>query len=215
MVLKRLSAALSAVALLGLAALALPPARAQAQSTEQAMLAVEEAELRERLMTALAVAESVRLRGRTILVAMSEIGRVRRRVDKIDPTSERRAEFEARLKKLELRRIELDGEVDTEFQSYIVLIAEISEELWSRIDRVGDGLARDLAERRLSRLAQLYPVVKRHIEEFNKARSVTQAVTERWRREVDDTYEMRQERLRAAPPPEPSLADPDEKEEDI
>lgn len=205
-----------------LAALAAPlalsgPATAQSRanlSAEEALLALEEAELRERLMTALAVAESVRLRGRTILVAMSEIGRVRRRVEKIDPTSERRAEFEQRLQRLEQRRIELDGEVDAEFQSYIVLVSELSDGLWSRIDRVGQGLLLSLDERRLSRLAQLYPVVMAHVEEFNRAQSVTRGVTQRWRREIDDTFEMRQERLRSLPP-EPALGNSDEKEEDI
>ncbi len=201
---------------LALAAAALaPPPEARAQGLQQALLAVEEAELREKMMTALAVAESVRLRGRTILVAMSEIARVRRRLEKIDPTSKNRATFEERLRRVELRRAELDREVDEEFLVYLELVSEIAGEIWSRIDRVGDGLSQNLADRRLAQLGKLYPVVKAHIEEFNKADTVTSAVTDRWRREIDDTYEMRQERLRAAPPPEPSLANPEDTEEDI
>ncbi|MGF1445032.1 MAG: hypothetical protein ACFBRM_02395 [Pikeienuella sp.] len=194
------------------------PAASQSRAPgniQQALLAVEEAELRERIMTTLAVAESVRLRGRTILVAMSEIGRVRRRLEKIDPTSPNRAAFEERLRKVEQRRVELDREVDEEFLSYLELVSEIAGEVWTRVDRVGDELSAGLAERRLAQLVKLYPVVRSHIQEFNQAETVTRAITDRWRREVDDTYEMRQQRLRAAPPPEPSLANPVETEEDI
>lgn len=210
---RRLAALAAALALL-----VAQPLPAQAPATlEEARLAVEEADLRARIVTALAVAESIRLRGRTVLVAMSEIGRVRRRVEQLDVQSENRAEFENRLTKLESRRAELDAELDAEFESYLELVSELASALWSRIDRVGGAVEQDLASRRIERLRELAPVVHGHIEEFNRLKSVTRAVTERWRREIDDTYDMRQERLRAAPPPEPSLTNPNgkPKKEDI
>ncbi len=211
---KSLPACLAAC-LLAFAAAPAPAQQSQALTADQAILALEEAELRERLVTALAVAESIRLRGRTILVAMSEIGRVRRRVQRIDPASERRAEFEARLRRLEERRIELDAEVDEEFRTYLVLVSEIAGSLWTRVDRVGQGLSESLAERRLSRLHELYPVVRSHVQEFASAETVTRAATDRWRREIDDTYDMRQERLSRARRAEPDVTNQDDSEEDI
>jgi hypothetical protein len=216
MTIPRHARAVAAALALALAAAGPGPARAQeALSQEDALRAVEEAELRERIVTALAIAESVRLRGRTILVAMSEIGRVRRRVERLDPTSERRAEFEERLARLEERRAEMDAELDDEFLVYLEIVSELAGGAWSRIDRVGGQVLESLEERRIERLQQLYPIVRGHIEEFHRAGAVTRAVTGRWRREIDDTYDLRRERLRAAPPPEPSLAEPEESEEDI
>ncbi|MGF1500891.1 MAG: hypothetical protein ACFBSD_03665 [Paracoccaceae bacterium] len=180
-----------------------------------ARLAVEEAELRERLITALAIAESVRLRGRTILVAFSEYGRVRERIDRLGPTSERRVEYEARLAKLERRLVALDLEVDEEFNAYLEIVSELAGNLWSRLDRVGDAVAEDLKARRLARLHQIYPLVKAHIEEFHRAERVTRGMIDRWRAELDDTYRKRLELRSAPPPPEPSVTAPDKKKEDI
>ena len=207
----------AAVLGLALAALLAPmPGSAQqanGEMSEVARLAVEEAELRERMMTALVIAESVRLRGRTILVAMSEISRVRRSVSRLSPDSERRAEFESRLARLEARRKELDAEVDREFLSYLEIISELAGDLWARLDRVGDDVATGLEERRLSRLRELYPLVHRHIEEFHKAETVTRGMTRRWRAEIDDTYDLRLEkRMRE---PEPFIDDEGKSEEDI
>ena len=58
-----------------------------------------EAELRERMMTALMIAQSVRLRGRTILVAMSQISHIRRIIDQLDPLSKNRPSYEERLRR--------------------------------------------------------------------------------------------------------------------
>jgi len=183
-------------------------------SPDEARLAVEEAELRERMITALAIAESVRLRGRTILVAMTEISRVRRSVQKLPPLSDERAAFEARLRRLEQRRIALDREVTEEFESYLAIVSELASDLWPRLNRVGDQVAEGLKERRLARLLKLYPLLHSHIEEYNRLGSVTRGITERWRAEIDDTYLLRREKLDSGPPPEPSVTEPNEQEEE-
>jgi len=205
--------------LLLLAVLAAAPAAPRAEEPpltgDAARLAIEEAELRERMITALAIAESVRLRGRTILVAMTEIARVRRSVDKLAPDSDRRAGFEARLDRLEARRRALDAEVDREFLSYLEIVSELAGDLWPRLERVGSQVAAGLAERRLSRLADLYPVVAGHIAEFHRAETVTRGMTGRWRAEIDDSYYLRLEKRQSAPPPEPSVSGEGKKEEDI
>ena len=178
-----------------------------------ALLALEEAELRERMVTALAIAESVRMRGRTILVAMSEIARVRRSIEKLNPYSERRRELEDRLALQERRRAELEDEVERMFDEYLRLVATVATDLWPRLRRVSGRLGEDLARRQLGQLSELYPVMRGHVEEYNRtgAENVTQGMTERWRREIDDTWERRLDRLEEAPAPAapaPSLPAP-------
>ena len=193
------------------------PARAEEEplTGEAARLAIEEAELRERMITALAIGESVRLRGRTILVAILEIQRVARSVAKLSPGSESRRDYEQRLAALRERLRALDAEVDREWLSYLEIVSELAGDLWPRLERVGTEVAAGLAERRLSRLADLYPVVAGHIEEFHRAETVTQGMTTRWRAEIDDSYYLRLEKREGLAPPEPSVSDEGKTEEDI
>lgn len=203
------------IVLLALAPLSPAMAQSNATTTEEALLAVEEAELRERMMTALMIAQSVRLRGRTILVAMSQISHIRRIIDQLDPLSKNRPSYEERLRRLEVRRAELEDEVGREWEAYLEIVSTLAGDLWPRISRAGDQIADGLEERRLPLLAKLYPVMKTHLEEFNKSETVTRGMTERWRSEVDDTYLLRLEKLQGgAPASEPDL-DSGKKEEDI
>lgn len=218
---RRLTATLVALAVSApsLAADPAPSVPTTGQGAEWAVsaeaLAAEEARLRERIVLALAVAESVRLRGRTILVAMSEIERVRARIATLAPDSGRRAEFDQRLAALEARRVELDREVDEEFLSYVTLVSDLAAVLFTRVNRVGDSVHAELEGLAMRRLTDLYPLLSEHIEEFNRDGGVGREATDRWRREIDDTYEMRRARAGGTVPSEPAVGAGETTEKDI
>ena len=181
---------------------------ARSQEAAAALLALEEAELRERMVTALAIAEGLRLRGRTVLVAMTEIDRVRAALREFSPADPERAPLEARLNVLETRRIEVGRIVDEEFEAYLAIVAELASDLWPRLRRVGGDLEADLRDRRLSRLGELMPLLRAHVEEMNRAGALDADAAMRWRREVDDSYAFREERLRRRAAPEAPIAPP-------
>lgn len=176
-----------------------------------ALLAIEEAELRERMVTALAIAEGVRLKGRTVLVALSELRRVRRVLSELSPTDPRRRRLETRIDALEAKRRAVGEEVDREFRGYLDIVGEISTDLWPRLDRVGGVLEKTLTDRRLENLTELLPLMRGHVEELNREGSLSTDAAERWRREVDDTFETRRDIVegRRTAPKAPSR-DPDE-----
>lgn len=178
----------------------------RSEEAAAALLALEEAELRERMVTALAVAEGLRLRGRTVLVAMTEIDRVRAALREFSPADPERAPLEARLNVLETRRIEVGKVVDEEFEVYLAVVAELSSDLWPRLRRVGGDLETDLRERRLSRLGEMMPLLRAHVEEMNRTGALDAETALRWRREVDDSYAFREERLRRRAAPEAPIA---------
>ncbi|MGF1658879.1 MAG: hypothetical protein ACFCUS_05580 [Rubrimonas sp.] len=180
----------------------------RSQEAAAALLALEEAELRERMVTALAIAEGLRLRGRTVLVAMTEIDRVRAALREFSPTDPERAPLEARLNVLETRRIEVGRIVDEEFEAYLAIVAELASDLWPRLRRVGGDLEADLRDRRLSRLGELMPILRAHVEEMNRDGALDAEAAMRWRREVDDSYAFREERLRRRAAPEAPIAPP-------
>ncbi|MEM1342973.1 MAG: hypothetical protein AAGI34_00170 [Pseudomonadota bacterium] len=188
---------------LGLALFALlwPVASAQADDPAEyssdldaALLAIEEAELRERMITALAVAEGLRLRGRTVLVALTELTRVRRALADLSPTDPRRSALEARLTSLEQRQDEVSAVVEDEFRSYVGIVSDISTDLWPRLRRVGADLEADLLARNLERLNDLLPLLQTHVEEMNRSENLAPDALERWRTEIDDTYDLRRQR---------------------
>lgn len=181
------------------------PPEAPHSDAAAALLAVEEAELRERMVTALAIAEGLRLRGRTVLVAMSEIDRVRAALKEMSPVAPERGALEARLDVLETRRIDVSRAVDEEFEAYLAVVGELASDLWPRLRRVGGELEADLRERRLSRLGDLMPLLRAHVEEMNKAGRLDADAAGRWRREVDDSFALREERLRRRNDPEPPV----------
>lgn len=192
--------------LLALPALAEEPAPPQDPELTAALLAIEEAELRERMITALAIAEGVRLRGRTILVAISELDRVQRALTQLSPTDPARAALEARVARLEGRRAEISGVVDREFDSYVAVVTEIAGELWPRLRRVGRQLEEDLEGRRLDRLGALLPLLRAHVGELNRTGGLPAEALGRWRTEIDDSYALRKRRLDERLAPEPEIA---------
>lgn len=181
-----------------------------------AMLAVEEAELRERMITALAVAEGLRLRGRTILIAMSEIERVRRTLRDVSPLDAERSRLGARLEVLEERRRKVSALVDQEFKAYLEIVGEIADDLWPRLRRVGGDLDADLESRRLDQLRELLPMLRAHAEQLNRQGSLSQTDAQEWRQAIDDTYELREDKLRQRNERElPPLEDSEPKEEEV
>ncbi|MGF1554553.1 MAG: hypothetical protein ACFBWO_18925 [Paracoccaceae bacterium] len=190
---------------LGLALSLLAPYTGPAQSTDEApapgdeaaaaRLAVEEAELRERMITALAVAEGVRLKGRTVLVALTELRRVRRTLSELSPTDPERRALERRLDRLEGRRRAVTEELDREFATYLEIVAEISTDLYPRLNRVGEALGEALLSRRLENLSDLLPITRAHIVELNREGDLSAAALQAWREEIDDTYAKRREIL--------------------
>lgn len=186
------------------------------QNLNAALLALEEAELRERMITALALAENLRLRGRTVLVAINEINRVRRAIRDLGPFDPDRARLEKRVEQLDRRRKQVTDLVDAEFEKYLALVAELGGDLWPRLTRVGSQLHQDLEDRGLERLSGLFPILREHVEQFNRSGSASAQQIIEWRRMVDDTYRMRQKKLRDGFEPErvPSRKDL-KKDEDI
>lgn len=170
--------------------------RAESAGDIDARLAVEEAEVRDRIVTALAIAQGLRLRGRTIMIAIQEIERAKRSLRDISPTDPDREKLEARLALLIERRKRVDQELDAEFDAYLELIGELSSTLWPRLRRVGENLVSELEERDLGRLANLLPIVRAHAEYLNRQGSLGLETMEQWRNEIDDSRQMRENRMK-------------------
>ena len=189
---------------------------ARSNDAAAALLALEEAELRERMVTGLAIAEGLRLRGRTVLVAITEIDRVHAALTDLDPTDPERTRLARRLETLEHRRVEVSAGLDLEFRAYIEVVSEISSGLWPRLRRVGGELEDELRSRNLSRLGELMPLLRAHVEEFNRDGALSAEASQRWRREIDDSFALREERLRRRLDPERPVVDGDaETDQDI
>ncbi|MEO0819729.1 MAG: hypothetical protein AAF074_04790 [Pseudomonadota bacterium] len=187
------------------------PPKKKNEELGAALLAVEEAELRERMITALAIAEGVRLRGRTVLVAMSELARVRRAIAGLSAADPNRPKLQARIDALENRRIAVSAIVDQEFDTYVEVVGEIAVELWPRLRRVSNALAEDLETRRLGKLGEMLPLLRAHVEEMNRAGGITSEALLRWRSDVDDTFDRRRDRLRDRKSPETAIPETVEK----
>lgn len=171
------------------------PASETEQQLSRALLAMEEAELRERMLALLILSDSIRLRGRALLVAIGELHRVRRSLAAMDSTDPSKLRLENRLLKLETRRREVETTLDQEFQNYVTGVSELGNDLWPRLRRVGEQFPDLLRRRNLTRLERYLPVLQRHIEEFNRSSAVNASALIEWRRTLDDTFIERRNRL--------------------
>jgi hypothetical protein len=190
----------------GLAAVLAFPVAAGADDTatkqpqDAASLAFEEAELRERLMTALAVADGVRTQGRTLYVAMAETERLLQVLTRLDPADPGHREYTARLGELVRRQEAMAEGLDQDFAVYVGIVEDLARTIRPRLQRIGEALATRLADLGLTRLQTLQPLLQQHVEELNRSRVLTATIRERWLAEIDDSRVQRDERFRRERP---------------
>jgi hypothetical protein len=185
--------------------LASPIAAATAEDDKEprdaASLAFEEAELRERLMTALAVADGVRTQGRTLYVAMAETERLVQVLTRLDPADPAQRDYAERLGELIRRQEAMAAALDRDFATYVGIVEDLARTIRPRLKRIGETLATKLADLGLTRLQALQPLLQQHVEELNRSRVLTASIRERWLAEIDDSRARRDERFHHRRPP--------------
>ena len=174
----------------------------QLPSEPPAALALDEAEVRERMMTAVAIANGIRTQGRALFLARHQTRTVEGHLRALPPVDSRRADYEKRLAALVARQQELDATIDRDFDAYLRILEEILKRPRVRVRRIGEQLAKDLGARQLDALATLLTLLRSHLEEGAQGGILGAEKPRKWLEAIDETRAQRRERFdKNLPPP--------------